>query len=92
MNHCMTGCAIPLQKCFLVMRTTCRTVRKLFRDSTVAFETELADLMPFKQSRICRTMRNVTRCAALDLERSVLKDKRTLFVGVAPDTGSFASD
>ena len=74
------------------MRSAGRTVRKLVGNSAVAFQTELPNLRAPEHFRIARAVRHVTRRTAFEFERSVLENKRTLFVRVTFDTSRVDSD
>ena len=83
MNHCMTGGAVALQKRALVVRAATWTVGELRGDTAMAFETELAYLVAFQQSRVGGTVRCVTCRTSFDLHRGVFKNERPLFVSMA---------
>ena len=56
------------------------------RNTAVTFEAKLSDRTAFQQLWVCRTVRRVARSATLDFQRSMFKNKRTLFVRMAANT------
>lgn len=86
----VTGGAILISQRRLVMKIRSVGRADLVRIA-VTFETELPRACTSQQFRIGRTMRRVTRRAALNLQRRMLKDERSLLVCVTLQTGRISS-
>lgn len=74
------------------MRPAGRTIRELIGNTAVAFQAKLSHLRALEHFRIARAVGHMTRRAAFDLQRSVLKNERTLFIRVAFDTSRVNAD
>src|SRR5258707_10360528 len=59
--------------------------------ASVAFQADREDYRTLQQSRIGRSMRRVTRLAAIHANRGVLESKRTALIHVAFQTGLFVT-
>ena len=76
----------------LVVRWTSRLVGAYTVIDTMARQTQVIDRTELQHSRICRSMRRVTRDAPVGLHRSMFKSKWTLLVSVALETGGISTN